>query len=240
MQHAAAPQLDPFARERAQHQPPLALVRAVGDREERLLQRRARALKAPQRDTRRHRLPVELRGPRLRRLRRERGRRPRAPDCPRRTHNATSAPRSSPCSGTASELRALRREQLGDSALEHDLALVDHHQVVTDRLDLGEQVARDEHRDAAIGEAAQQRPNLADPGRVKTVGRLVEDHQLWARATAPRQHPVVCFIPSEYERTRSFGAIAEPDRLQHLGNPTRIDPPKARQHLEITATDSVG
>ena len=71
-----------------------------------------------------------------------------------------------------------RGEQAGDRALEDDAAVVDHHEVVADRLDLGQQVARDEDRDATVGEPAHHGAHLADAGRVEAVGRLVEDAQL--------------------------------------------------------------
>ena len=56
--------------------------------------------------------------------------------------------------------------------------LGDHDDVVDALRDLGEQVARHEHRPPARGLRAQQVAHPADAGRVEAVGRLVEDQHL--------------------------------------------------------------
>ena len=54
----------------------------------------------------------------------------------------------------------------------------DDHQLVGDRLDLGEQVGGEQHGAAAVGEVAQQAAHPAHPLRVEPVGGLVEDQHL--------------------------------------------------------------
>jgi hypothetical protein len=52
--------------------------------------------------------------------------------------------------------------------------VVDDHDLVRELGDLGQDVARDEHRAAAAGEGAQEGAQPADPLGVEPVGRLVE------------------------------------------------------------------
>jgi hypothetical protein len=70
------------------------------------------------------------------------------------------------------------REQLGTRALRLDPPAADDHHAVGDRLDLGQQVRREQHGAAAVGEAAQQLAHPAHALRVEPVGGLVEDQDL--------------------------------------------------------------
>lgn len=105
----------------------------------------------------------------------------------------------------------------------HPPSTGDDRHVVTYLLDLGQDVAGDQHRDPGGGEAAHQVPHLPDAGRVQPVGRLVEDQQLGLfeeggghreplfHAQRVRLHPLV-------------GPVTEPDLRQHLVDPGRRHP----------------
>ena len=56
----------------------------------------------------------------------------------------------------------------------------DHHDEVADLLDLGDQVARDQHRDPVVSEGLDEAAHLDDPRRIETVVRLVEYEQFGA------------------------------------------------------------
>ena len=68
--------------------------------------------------------------------------------------------------------------QLGDRPAVHEPALVDDDQPVADRLQLGEQVRRDDHGLALVADVADEPPHVLHPDRVEPVRRLVEDDQL--------------------------------------------------------------
>src|SRR5205809_1145465 len=59
-----------------------------------------------------------------------------------------------------------------------DPTSVDHRHPVADLLDLGHEMAGQQHGSPARPELANERPHLADPGRIKAVRRLVEHDQL--------------------------------------------------------------
>ena len=66
-------------------------------------------------------------------------------------------------------------EQLLLCAGGDDLAVADDDEVIGDDLDLVQEVRGQQHGSALVGVAPQQVAHPADPGRVETVGRLVED-----------------------------------------------------------------
>ena len=67
--------------------------------------------------------------------------------------------------------------QVVEVVLEHQPAAVQHADAGAHLLDLGEQVAGDEHRGAGPVELEQQGPDVADALRVQAVRRFVEDQQ---------------------------------------------------------------
>ena len=85
--------------------------------------------------------------------------------------------------------------QVGERALVDDAPGVDDRDAVAQFLHLRELVAGEQHRDAFVGEAADQQAHVAHPGRIEAGRRLVEDQQ--ARAAQqrggdpePLAHPV--------------------------------------------------
>ena len=70
-----------------------------------------------------------------------------------------------------------RGEQLGERALVDDAAGADDRDAVAQLLDLGHQVAGEQHGDALVGEPPDQRAHVAHAGRVEAGRRLVEQQQ---------------------------------------------------------------
>jgi hypothetical protein len=73
--------------------------------------------------------------------------------------------------------QAGRAAQLRDGPLGDHPTPVDHHRPVADLFDLGEQVAREQHRPALLGLPADERAHLHCAVRVEAARRLVEDQQ---------------------------------------------------------------
>ncbi len=69
-------------------------------------------------------------------------------------------------------------DELDDRAGRDQLALVHHDRVGADLLDLGQHVAREEHRGARLGDAPHELAHLAHLTGVEAVGRLVEHQDL--------------------------------------------------------------
>jgi hypothetical protein len=93
--------------------------------------------------------------------------------------------------------------------------VVDHHQPVAGLLDLGEQVAGDEHGGALVGQAAQQVADLDDPGRVQPVGRLVQHQQ--RRVGQQRGGDAEALLHAQrVGAVGVVGPVGQPDQLQHL------------------------
>ena len=78
------------------------------------------------------------------------------------------------------------RDQVVERALVEHAAGADDRHAVAQLLDLGHQVAREQDRDALVGEPADQQAHVAHAGRVEAGGRLVEQQQP-RRAAAPRR-----------------------------------------------------
>jgi hypothetical protein len=92
----------------------------------------------------------------------------------------------------------------------------DHHEVVSDDLDLVEQVGGEQDGAAAVGVVAQQVAHPADAGRVESVGGLVEDQRVRVAdqdggdpETLPYAEGVVADPPGRLLR-------CEADQVQHL------------------------
>ena len=110
-------------------------------------------------------------------------------------------------------------EELGLGALADDPALPDHHDVVGDDLDLGEQVGGQQDGPPVVGVVAEQVAHPADAGRVEPVGRLVQDQhrrvadqgggdaEALAHAERVVAHPPVGL------------GLGEADQLEQLGDP---------------------
>src|SRR5215211_2122105 len=67
---------------------------------------------------------------------------------------------------------------LGDGAFGEEAPVADHGYPVAQLLDLGEEVAGEEDRQAFLVEAADERAHVAHPARIQAVRRLVEDQDL--------------------------------------------------------------
>ena len=89
-----------------------------------------------------------------------------------------------PVRSCASVTAARAREQLVETALVDDRAAADDRDAVTELLDLGEDVAREQDRDPLAGQPLHELAHVAHAGRVEPGGRLVEQQQLRARAAA--------------------------------------------------------
>jgi hypothetical protein len=83
--------------------------------------------------------------------------------------------------------RALPGAQLVERTLVGGVPAADHDDVVDGLLDLGQQVAGDEHAAALRGEPAQERAQPGDALRVEAVGRLVEHQDLRVAQQRDRQ-----------------------------------------------------
>ena len=112
-----------------------------------------------------------------------------------------------------------RLQQVGLGALADDPPLPDHHDVVGDDLDLGQQVGGQQDGAPVVGVVAEQVAHPADAGRVETVRRLVQDeHRRVAdqgggdAETLTHPERVVAHPPVR------LGA-GEADQVEQLGDP---------------------
>ena len=99
-------------------------------------------------------------------------------------------------------------------------ALVDDADARGHLVDLGEQVARDEHGDAVLARhAADQVAYLVDAGRVEAVGGLVEHDELRATRGAPSRSRAAASCRASSRRPCGPPRQVEPHDLEHLGDP---------------------
>ena len=112
-----------------------------------------------------------------------------------------------------------RLQEFVERTLVDEDALVDDPDDVGQLLDLGQDVARDEDRPAGVGEVAQLRPEVVDPGRVQAVGRLVEDEQLRV-VEQGRGDPQALAHPERVAVDMVAGPIGEAHDVEHLGDPS--------------------
>jgi len=124
--------------------------------------------------------------------------------------------------------------QLGDAALLHQPAGVQHRDPVAHLLDLGQQVAGEEHRGAAVRQRAEHRAELADAGGVHAVGRLVQQQQRGVAQQRGRE-PEALAHALRVRLDLAAGDRGQRDLVQGDldGVPARQRRPAEREHLEI-------
>ena len=97
--------------------------------------------------------------------------------------------------------------QVRQRRLDNKMSAADDQHLVNGLCDLGQHVARDQHRAALRCQPAQEVTQPANPLRVKAVGRLVKDQELGSPSSAAAS-PSRWRIPSEYPLTRRRDASA--------------------------------
>jgi hypothetical protein len=110
--------------------------------------------------------------------------------------------------------------QLGDLAVVDDRARTHDRDVVADLLDLGHVMGAEQHRQAAGGEALDQRAHVAHAGGIEPVGRLVENEELRVAQQAGGDSEALAHA----ERVAPdlvVRAIGQIDELEHLFHPPR-------------------
>src|SRR5919112_227374 len=85
---------------------------------------------------------------------------------------------SSPPSPSGGSASVVSSDDLGDGAFGEEAAVTDQGYPVAQLLDLGEEVAGEEDRQAVLVEAADERAHVAHPARVQPARRLVQDQDL--------------------------------------------------------------
>ena len=110
-------------------------------------------------------------------------------------------------------LRAAR--QVGERRLHHEAPASDDHDVVDGLRDLGQQVARHDHRPAAVGERTEEAAQPVHALGVEAVGGLVEDQHLRVAEQGARQAEPLAHAERE-ALDAPVADVAEPDQLQHL------------------------
>ena len=131
-----------------------------------------------------------------------------------------------------SRLAGSHRLDLGHRRVLHEPAPVDDHDLVDGLRDLGEDVARDEHRAALGRERAEEVAEPADPLRVEPVRRLVEDEHLRVaeergREPEPLAHPERVALRAP---TRGAGQL---DEVEQLVDPRGRDARRGREHAQV-------
>ncbi len=99
--------------------------------------------------------------------------------------------------------------------LRDDPPLRHHAHAVAHRLHLGQQMARDEHGRAAVGQPAQELPHLPHAGRVEAVRRLVE-HQELGFAQQRQADPQALTHPLAVRLHALVGGVREPHLREAL------------------------
>ena len=126
----------------------------------------------------------------------------------------------------------LAGEELRNGSLEHQPALLDHQEVVADVLDLAEQVAGDEDRDAVVGEGPHQAAHLHDAGGIEAVGRLVE-HQQGGVHEQGGGDAEALLHPEGVALERVAGALGQPHALEGGVDPGRADARQPGQGQQV-------
>jgi hypothetical protein len=111
---------------------------------------------------------------------------------------------------------------------------VQHRDPVAHLLDLGEQVAGEEHRGAAIGQRAEQGPELADTGGVHAIGRLVQQQQRWVAQQRDREPETLTHV-LRVRLDLAAGDRGQPDPVQRVVDRVRMRQrrPAQCEHLQI-------
>ncbi len=103
-----------------------------------------------------------------------------------------------------------RADKIGDGTRGDQVATIHHDGVRADLLHLGEDVTREHHGGAGVGEAMHQEPHLTHLARVETVGRLVEHQHLGtaqqhAGEAEPLLHPLRVRLDASLDRVAEIG-----------------------------------
>ena len=110
--------------------------------------------------------------------------------------------------------------ELGDRALVDDLARAHDPDPVADLLDLGHQVAREQHRHPLPRQPADQQAHVAHPAGIKPGGGLVEQQQL-GLAQQRRGDPQALAHPVRVAADAIPRPVGELDRVQRGVDPRR-------------------
>ena len=117
--------------------------------------------------------------------------------------------------------------------------LADDHDVVNGLCHLREQVTRDEHAAAAVGEPAEVSPQPVDPFRVESVGRLVEDqHAGFSEQRAGETQALP--HPEREALDAAVAGIGETDLLEHGVDPGGGKSRSPGQDAEVLAGPPAG
>ncbi len=101
-------------------------------------------------------------------------------------------------------------------------AAVDHDDAVRDLCDLGQQVARHEHRPATCRELPQEDTEPCDPGGVQAVRRFVQDQDV-GLAEERRGEGEPLLHPEREPANARVGELRHPGLLEHGAGPGRIE-----------------
>ena len=105
--------------------------------------------------------------------------------------------------------------------------------------DLGQQMARDEHRDPVIGQGTDQVPHLNDAGRVEPVSGLVQNEEVGRGQHGGRDAQPLLHA----QGVAAVGVAAarqQADAVQHVGDDRRVQPPQAGQGQEVVPATQLG
>jgi hypothetical protein len=118
--------------------------------------------------------------------------------------------------GAHADRHARGAEQVLQRALTDQPALGDDHDAVDGLLDLGQDVAGDQHRLALPGrQVAEELPEPVDAGRVQAVGRLVQDQHPRVAEQRRRQGEALAHAHREAAHA-PVGRLRDARQLQHL------------------------
>ena len=134
------------------------------------------------------------------------------------TSTRTVPARSSSCVGRAGQ---------------HELAGVDHHDVVAHRLHVVEQVGGQHDRDAERRQAGDEGEHLLPADRVEARGRLVEQHQLGIGHERLGQLRALAHAGRE-ALDRAEPGLVETDEVEHVGGPLAGGPQAAARSSRRT------
>ena len=115
----------------------------------------------------------------------------------------------------------------------------DDHDVVDGLGDLGEQVARDQHGAASVGEGAQELPQPVDALRIEAVRRLVEDQHLRLAEQGARQTEALTHSERE-ALDPAVPDVGEVDLAEHLVDARERETCGGRQDAKVIARPPTG
>jgi len=129
--------------------------------------------------------------------------------------------------------------EVGHAARGDEMALTDHHYLVGHLCQLGEQVARDEHAAAIIGQRAQQVAHPGDPFWVKSICRLVEDENPRISEEGQSQPEAL----GHAQGVTGGGTVSLTGQSHHLKyfiDPRSADVASGSQHAQVVARCASG